>query len=76
MMQWVDSLSWTLVIIAACFLGAAPFVPQPHLVEKLQMLANGTLTRPVDIFDLFYHASPLLILALKVARIALGLKKT
>ena len=51
-------------------LGLAPFVPEPHLWEKLKMLAAGTLSRPIDIFDLVYHAAPWLLLALKLARMA------
>ncbi len=30
------------------------------------MLVDGTLVRPVDIFDLFLHGTPLLILLLKL----------
>ncbi len=37
----------------------------PHIVEKLQMLSRGTLTRPVDWFDLFLHGAPWLLLLLK-----------
>jgi len=47
-------------------LGLAPFYPMPHLVEKLMMLFSGTLKRPIDIFDLFFHASPIILLVLKV----------
>ena len=43
----------------------APFRPMPHVLEKLIMLKNGTLTRPIDIFDLFFHLVPTIILALK-----------
>jgi hypothetical protein len=32
------------------------------------MLFDGTLTRPLDIFDLFLHGTPLLILGLKLLR--------
>jgi hypothetical protein len=42
----------------------APPGAQPHLVQKLMMLAEGTLTRPLDIFDLFWHSLfPLLLIA-------------
>jgi hypothetical protein len=37
-------------------------------LEKLIMLKNGTLTKPIDIFDLFFHLVPTLILLLKVYR--------
>jgi hypothetical protein len=46
----------------------APFRPMPHVVEKLIMLKNGTLTKPIDIFDLFYHLVPTIVLLLKVYR--------
>ena len=31
------------------------------------MLAAGTLIRPIDIFDLFLHGTPLVLLLLKFA---------
>ncbi|MCM0610831.1 MAG: hypothetical protein KA711_17860 [Ideonella sp. WA131b] len=46
------------------FSGARP----PHLIEKLRMLAQGSLVRLLDIFDLALHATPLLIVALKLWR--------
>ena len=49
-------------------LGLAPFVPEPHVWEKLKMLAGGALTRPVDIFDFVLHGAPWLLLALKLVR--------
>jgi hypothetical protein len=50
----------------AVLMALAPFVPAPHLWEKLKMLASGTLVRPIDIFDLFLHGAPLVLLALKL----------
>ena len=44
----------------------APFQPMPHVMEKLLMLKNGTLNRPVDIFDLVFHTAPLMLLILKI----------
>jgi hypothetical protein len=38
----------------------------PHLAEKLIMLANGRLMRPLDIFDLVFHACPIVLLILKI----------
>ncbi len=51
--------------MAALLLGLAPFGRQPHLIEKLGMLFAGDLVRPIDIFDLVLHASPLLLLAVR-----------
>lgn len=54
------------LVMISIFLGLAPFVPEPHLWEKLKMLANGTLTRPIDIFDMLMHGLPVTILVLKL----------
>ena len=67
-MKWLDSLSWPTLAIFALFLGLAPFSPEPHLWEKLKMLASGNLVRPIDIFDLLMHGAPFLLLALKALR--------
>lgn len=64
----IDRLPWAPLLVAAALLGAAPFAPEPHLVEKLRMLAGGTLTRPIDIFDLGFHALPMILIALKLWR--------
>jgi hypothetical protein len=40
----------------------------PHVVEKILMLKNGTLHRPIDIFDLIFHLTPLILLILKLWR--------
>lgn len=52
----------------ALALGLAPFFPEPHIVEKLRMLMAGTLTRPVDIFDLVLHAVPLIYFGFRAGR--------
>jgi hypothetical protein len=69
-MEWLDRIPLVVLVIAALTLGLAPFVPEPHLWEKLKMLAAGTLSRPLDIFDLIWHAAPWLLLAAKLVRIA------
>ena len=68
---FLDRVSWTWVILAALTLGLAPFVPKPHLLEKLQMLAAGTLRRPIDWFDLVLHGLPWALLAAKAVRVLL-----
>lgn len=64
-MKWLDNFSYPMLIGVAILLGLAPFQPEPHLVEKLRMLFQGTLSRPVDIFDLLMHSSPLVLITLK-----------
>ena len=65
-MKWLDSIPLSVLLPLAVLMALAPFVPEPHLWEKLKMLAAGTLVRPIDIFDLFLHGAPLVLLALKL----------
>ncbi|UCE30083.1 MAG: hypothetical protein JSW68_08190 [Burkholderiales bacterium] len=67
-MKWIDRIPFSVLIPLALLLGLAPFAPQPHLWEKLRMLAAGTLVRPIDVFDLLWHAVLPVLLAVKAAR--------
>ena len=64
----LDKIPYKIIIPLAVWMLLAPFRPMPHAQEKLNMLLNGTLTKPVDIFDLFFHLFPALILLLKGIR--------
>jgi hypothetical protein len=68
MFNWLDRIPLQMIAFPAILLGLAPFVPEPHLWEKLKMLAAGELHRPIDIFDLLMHGLPVLLLLLKLAR--------
>ena len=65
-MKWLDRIPYVYIAPLAILLALLPFSPEPHLWEKLKMLSAGTLVRPIDIFDLFLHGTPLLILILKM----------
>ena len=65
----LDRISWPVALMLAAFLGLAPFMPAPHIWEKLRMLAAGDLGRVVDIFDLVLHGVPWLLLGAKVIRL-------
>jgi hypothetical protein len=65
-MNFLDKLPWGILVVACLTLGLAPFAP-PHIWEKLVMLKNGELSRPIDWFDLFYHGIPWLLLIMKAA---------
>ncbi len=67
-MDWLDKIPFILLVILSLTLGLAPFVPVPHLVEKVGMLVSGNLVKPVDIFDLIMHASPMALLVMKIGR--------
>ncbi|MEW8498763.1 MAG: RND transporter, partial [Candidatus Thiodiazotropha taylori] len=60
MFNWLDRIPMHMVVLPALLLGLAPFVPEPHLWEKLKMLVAGTLHRPIDIFDLLLHGIPVI----------------
>jgi len=68
MLNWLDAIPLPVLVLFAIFLGLAPFYPEPHLVEKARMLFQGTLRRPIDIFDLFWHLLPIAVLGLKLLR--------
>lgn len=65
---WLDRAPLFWLIVLAVWMASAPFTPEPHLVEKVRMLLQGTLTRALDVFDLFIHAAPMVLLAVKLAR--------
>jgi hypothetical protein len=65
-MNLLNKIPYPLLIILSLTLGLAPFTPEPHLVEKITMLLVGNLVRPVDIFDLVMHASPIVLLIVKI----------
>ncbi|MGQ0610643.1 MAG: RND transporter [Paracoccaceae bacterium] len=72
-MTFLDQIPLSILIVACLTLGLAPFTPEPHIWEKLKMLATGSLVRPVDWFDLAMHAAPFVLLAAKLARSGLRL---
>ena len=68
MLGFLDKIPYSILIVIAILMLLAPFRPMPHVVEKLMMLKNGNLTRPIDIFDLFYHLIPTILVILKIMR--------
>jgi len=71
-MSFLDKIPMQMTVIMAIFLGLAPFVPEPHLFEKLRMLMAGTLVKPIDIVDLLFHSAPSMILVAKLLRLRSG----
>jgi len=71
MLNWIDKLNVKALLVVAVLLALLPFQPEPHLFEKLRMLYHGDLVRPIDIFDLFLHSFPLVLLAIRLIRIKL-----
>lgn len=75
-MKFIDRIPLGHLILIALILAVMPAIvppfPEPHLVEKLRMLADGTLTKPLDIFDLFLHATPITLLVIRLVRMGMG----
>jgi len=73
----IDSIPLQLLVVMSIFLGLAPYLPfmtePPHLYGKLVMLVSGELVKPIDIFDLFLHGTPLALLIIRLVR-KFGLK--
>ncbi|MCW8831356.1 MAG: hypothetical protein OQK32_07555 [Gammaproteobacteria bacterium] len=67
-MKWIDKIPLTTLLVAAVLLAVLPLHSTPHLIEKLDMLADGTLRRPIDIFDLFMHGTPSVLLIVRLVR--------
>ena len=65
-MEILDQVSFGVLLVVCATWGLAPFVPEPHIWEKLKMLRAGTLTKPLDWFDLALHAAPFAVLLLKL----------
>ena len=67
-MRWLDKFPLAILIALAAWMAVAPITPEPHLIEKLRMLSQGSLTKPLDIFDLCLHSAPIVLLAVRLWR--------
>jgi hypothetical protein len=68
MMRWLDRIPLLWLALLALWLAVAPIVPEPHLIEKLRLLSQGDLRRPLDILDLLLHSVPLALLVVRLVR--------
>ena len=50
--------------------GTFSFFP-PHLFEKIKMMLEGQLVRPIDWFDLVMHATPRVFLVIELLMTAI-----
>ncbi len=72
MWEMLEQLPLSYAVIAAATLGLAPFVPEPHIWEKIKMIKAGTLKRPIDVFDFILHAAPFVVLVAKLVQISIS----
>jgi hypothetical protein len=70
-MKFIDNFSFSTLIMMAILLAIVPYPMQemPHSLEKIQMLFSGTLTKPLDIFDLIMHTGLIFVLFIKSYRL-------
>jgi hypothetical protein len=71
MLKWIDKIPLVPLVGAAILLAVLPLHSTPHLLEKLGMLVQGTLVKPIDIFDLFMHGTPAVLLIVRLIRMAI-----
>ncbi len=64
-LEKIDQAPLRFYLLFAFTLGLAPFAP-PHLLQKIGMLIDGSLHKPIDVFDLLLHGLPWLLLLLKL----------
>ena len=64
-MNWLKRIPYSVLIGISVLMALLPFQPEPHLLEKARMLLQGSLSKPIDIFDLFWHSLPMFLLVTK-----------
>jgi hypothetical protein len=69
MLKWLDRFPLVWLILLALWMLVAPITPEPHLLEKVRMLSEGQLSKPLDILDLLMHSAPALLLLIRLARL-------
>lgn len=67
-MSWLDKFPLPILIALAVWMAVAPISPEPHLIEKWRMLSQGTLVKPLDMFDLLLHSTPIVLLGVRLWR--------
>ena len=69
MLKWLDRFPLVWLAVLAVWMLIAPLSPEPHVVEKIRLLGQGQLKRPLDIFDLLMHSTPMVLLLIRLVRL-------
>ena len=69
MLKWLDRFPLVWLVLLALWMLVAPVTPEPHLIEKMRMLSDGTLSQPIDLFDLLMHSTPAVLLLIRLVRL-------
>ena len=64
-MKYLNKISYNKLGIFALIMALMPIFPEPHLVQKFHMALDGLLSKPLDVFDVFWHTLPIWIMCLK-----------
>ena len=51
MWSFLDKIPYSILIVFSIIMLLLPFRPMPHVLEKLIMLKNGTLNKPMEYFS-------------------------
>ena len=68
MLRFLDLIPYPVLVVASLVMILAPFSPMPHVLEKLIMLKEGTLRRPIDVCDLLFLLAPAILRFVKLIR--------
>jgi len=66
--ELIDRLPNVPTLAVGLWMALAPFVPEPHLVQKFLMFINNDPFKTIDIFDVFFHGGLAAIALLKLWR--------
>lgn len=56
-----------LALLASLTLGLAPFTPEPHIWEKINIIRTGSrVMEPMDWFDVLMHGAPWIWLMVEI----------
>ena len=55
--------NWKVIILLCLTLGLAPFLPEPHVVDKVKWIVGGAVGMTLmDWFDALLHGFPFILL--------------
>ncbi len=75
MFKIIDEIPLPMLVIIAILMAIMPITGGSHLLQKSQMLMDGTLSKPLDILDLLMHGTPAFLLIIRLLRLIKSDKK-
>lgn len=65
LLRWITSIPWGVLVVFSIWMLIVPISPEPHLWQKLGWLHSGHPFTILDIFDVFWHLLPTILLIIK-----------